>query len=293
MSDAFRHGTIPTNGLRLHVVESGPEDGPPVILLHGFPELWSCWRRQVGPLADAGFRVLAPDQRGYGLSDKPGPVSAYALDTLADDVLGLIESTGHPRAALVGHDWGGVVAWWVATRNPGRVERLAILNAPHPAASKRYALTSPRQLLKSWYIFAFQLPWLPEALIRRDDCRPLAEILRKTSRPATFSDADLDEYRLAWSRPGAITAMLQWYRAMLRHGPTMKPDARVIVPALILWGVHDRFLERGMAEATLDLCERGRLEFSEQATHWIQHEEPDRVNRRLIEFLGADSPAPA
>ncbi|WP_165249369.1 alpha/beta fold hydrolase [Paludisphaera soli] len=288
MSDPLRHSTIPTNGVRLHVVESGPEGGPPVILLHGFPEPWACWRRQIGPLADAGFRVLAPDQRGYGLSDKPGPVSAYALDALADDVLGLVESTGRPRAALVGHDWGGIVAWWVATRNPERVERLAILNAPHPAASKRYLLTSPRQLLKSWYVFAFQLPRLPEALLRRDDFRPLAESLRNTSRPGTFADADLDEYRRAWSQPGAITAMIHWYRALLRYGPSAGRSARVVVPALILWGARDRFLERGIAEASLALCDRGRLEFFDEATHWIQHEEPDRVNRRLIEFLGSE-----
>ncbi|MDG3007869.1 alpha/beta fold hydrolase [Paludisphaera mucosa] len=285
MSDPLRHVATSTNGLSLHVVEAGPEDGPPVILLHGFPETWLCWRRQIGPLAEAGLRVLAPDQRGYDASDKPGPVSAYALDTLADDVIGLIESTGRPRAALVGHDWGGIVAWWVATRNPERVERLAILNAPHPAASRRYLLGSPRQLMKSWYVFFFQTPWLPEALCRRKNWRMLTESLLSTSRPGTFSEADLDAYRAAWSRPGAITAMIHWYRALLRYGPSFGPDRRVTVPTLVLWGAGDRFLERGIAEASLDLCDRGELEFFEEATHWIQHEEPDRVNRRLVEFL--------
>jgi epoxide hydrolase 4 len=130
INDRLRHATFSTNGIRLHVVESGPEDGPPVILLHGFPEFWYGWRHQIGPLADAGFRVLAPDQRGYAASEKPEPVSAYALDTLANDVAGLIGSTGRPRAAVVGHDWGGIVAWWLAVRRPEQVERLAVLNAP-------------------------------------------------------------------------------------------------------------------------------------------------------------------
>src|SRR5262249_41021763 len=168
---------VSTNGIRLHVVELGPEDGPPVILLHGFPEFWYGWRYQIGPLADAGFRVLVPDQRGYDASDKPAPVSAYALDTLADDVIGLIESTGRPRVAVVGHDWGGVVAWWAAARPPERVERLAVLNASHPIAFRRHLRSSPRQLRKSWYVFYFQLPWLPEAMFRRRNWRSLTETL--------------------------------------------------------------------------------------------------------------------
>src|SRR3954447_14356517 len=154
-----RFRRIATNRISLNVAEAGPETGPLVILLHGFPEFWYGWRHQIGPLADAGFRVLAPDQRGYDASEKPAPVSAYALDTLANDVAGLIEAKGRPRAAVVGHDWGGIVAWWVAVRRPELLERLAVLNAPHPIAFRRYLRSSPRQLLKSWYAFYFQLPW--------------------------------------------------------------------------------------------------------------------------------------
>jgi pimeloyl-ACP methyl ester carboxylesterase len=276
---------VPTNGIRLHVVEAGPEDGAPVILLHGFPEFWYGWRHQIGPLADAGFRVLAPDQRGYAESDKPGPVSAYALDILADDVAGLIESTGRPRAAVVGHDWGGIAAWWVALGHPGRVERLAVLNAPHPLVFRRHLRSSPRQLLKSWYTFYFQLPWLPEAVFRLWNWRRLADALRRTSRPGTFTEADLDRYQAAWSAPGAITAMINWYRAALRDRHAPPADPRVRVPTLLIWGAQDRFLDQALATPSLGQCDHGRLEPIEGATHWVQHEEPGRVNRLLLDFL--------
>jgi pimeloyl-ACP methyl ester carboxylesterase len=288
MDDQLRHATVSTNGIRLHVVESGPEDGLPVILLHGFPEFWYGWRHQIGPLADAGFRVLAPDQRGYADSEKPGPVSAYALDTLADDVAGLIGSTGRPCAAVVGHDWGGIVAWWIAIRHPEQVERLAVLNAPHPIAFRRYLPSSPRQLLKSWYTFYFQIPWLPEAMFRRGNWRGLTEALRESSRPETFTDADLERYRSAWSEPGAMTAMIHWYRAAMRNQPAPPPDTRVHVPTMMIWGTKDRFLDRGLAQPSLDQCDRGRLEMFEEATHWVQHEVPERVNRFLLDFLCAE-----
>jgi pimeloyl-ACP methyl ester carboxylesterase len=285
LSDRLRHTMVSTNGVRLHVVESGPENGVPVLLLHGFPEFWYGWRHQIGPLADAGFRVLAPDQRGYDASEKPGLVSAYALDTLASDVAGLIEATGRPRAAVVGHDWGGIVAWWVAIRRPEQIERLAVLNAPHPVVFRRYLRSSPRQLLKSWYAFSFQLPWLPEAMLRRRNWQPLIKALRRSSRPGTFTAADLERYRGAWSEPGAITAMLHWYRAALRNPPGSPPDARIRVPTLLIWGAKDVALDRGLARPSIAQCNHGRLELFEEATHWVQHEEPERVNQLLLDFL--------
>jgi pimeloyl-ACP methyl ester carboxylesterase len=286
MAEEYEETMIATNGITLHVAQDGPEDGPLVLLLHGFPEPWLGWRHQIGPLAGAGFRVLAPDQRGYGRSDKPRRVAAYALDVLAADVLGLIEAAGRQKAALVGHDWGGIVAWWVALRYPDRVERLAVLNAPHPVAFRRSLLHHPAQLVRSWYIFFFQIPRIPEAHFRRRNWRALARALHATSRPGTFTDEDLDRYRRAWAEPGAITAMIHWYRAALRHGPTPPADLRVPVPTLLIWGVRDRFAGRGLAEASLGLCDDGRLEWIEEATHWVQHEEPDRVNRLLLDFLG-------
>jgi pimeloyl-ACP methyl ester carboxylesterase len=260
--------------------------------LHGFPEFWYGWRHQIGPLAEAGLRVLVPDQRGYGASEKPGPVAAYALDVLAADIAGLIASTGRARASIVGHDWGGIVAWWVAARYPERVDRLVALNAPHPLAFQRYLRTSPRQLLKSWYTFFFQLPWLPEALFRRHDWRRLAGSLVATSRPGTFSETELEHYRAAWSEPRAITTMIHWYRAAMRHPPaSMTEDARIAMPALVIWGAQDRFLEPALARTSLDLCDRGKLLFVEEATHWIQHEQPAVVNRALLDFLAAEPTA--
>lgn len=285
MADEPRRTTLRTNGIDLSVSRAGPSDGPPVLLLHGFPEDWSCWRGQIGALADAGFDVLAPDQRGYGESDKPAGVASYALDRLADDVVRLIEAMGRSSMSLVGHDWGGVVAWWTAIRHPDRVDRLAILNAPHPVAFRRYLRTHPAQFLRSWYVFFFQLPRLPEAMFRRRDWQRLARALEQTSRPGTFTEADLDHYRRAWSEPGAITSMVHWYRAALRHPPRPMADPRVRVPTLILWGARDHFLARDLAERSLALCDAGRLEWFEGATHWVQHEEPERVNRLLIDFL--------
>jgi pimeloyl-ACP methyl ester carboxylesterase len=285
---AVGFAAMPGRGVTLHVARSGPEDGPLVVLLHGFPEFWYGWRHQLGPLAQAGYRVLAPDQRGYNLSEKPRGLSHYTLDALADDVAGLIEAAGRTRAAVVGHDWGGVVAWWLALRHPGLVERLAVLNAPHPGALVEGKWADPRQLVRSWYVLAFQLPRLPEAGLGAFGGKGLADTLRRTSRPGTFTDEDLARYRASWAQPGALTAMLNWYRAALRARPRGLPSPRVRVPTLILWGTGDKVLRRELANDALSRCDQGRLELIEGATHWVQHEEPGRVNWLLTEFLRAE-----
>lgn len=281
---ALEHLELRVNGLRLHAVAAGPPDGPLVLLLHGFPEFWYGWRKQLGPLAEAGFRVVAPDQRGYNLSDKPPGVQAYRLDLLAGDVLGLVEALGREQAALVGHDWGAAVAWWVALQHPERVRRLAILNVPHPRVMQRHLSRNPAQWLRSWYILFFQLPRLPEALARAGDWWAMRQGLVGSSRPGTFTPQELQAYREAWSRPGAITAMINWYRALMRHRPRGRAG-RVSVPTRILWGARDRFLGREMAADSLEMCERGELFLFEEATHWLQHEEAEAVNRHLLEFL--------
>jgi pimeloyl-ACP methyl ester carboxylesterase len=275
---------VSVGDVRLHVVEAGPAGGPPVVLLHGFPELWYGWRRQIGPLADAGFRVIAPDQRGYNTSDKPAGLAAYRLEALGGDVAGLLDALSLERASVVGHDWGAVVAWWLGIARPERIERLAVLNVPHPAVMRRHLFTSPRQLLRSWYVFFFQLPAWPERFLARGGFASLARAVRG-GRRGTCTDADLAVYREAWAQPGALTGMLGWYRAAVRFAPTALPRRKVAAETLLLWGARDRFLGREMAAPSLERCERGRLEVFEEASHWIQHDDADAVNDRLVRFL--------
>jgi pimeloyl-ACP methyl ester carboxylesterase len=281
-----RHRTVATNGVHLHVVEAGPESGPLLILLHGFPEFWYGWHRQIEPLAAAGFHVLIPDQRGYNLSDKPASIPAYNIDNLARDIVGLIDEAGAAKAYVVGHDWGGAVGWWLGVKHPERLEKLALLNIPHPVVMKQTVRKDPAQRKKSSYIFFFQLPWLPEHSFRKNNFARGVKSLQGSSRPGTFSDADLALYREAWSKPGEVRSMIHWYRASLRSQPERPASPRVRVPTLLLWGEKDRFLGREMAQPSIDLCDDGRLVFVPEASHWIQHEEPERVTRELLGFFG-------
>jgi pimeloyl-ACP methyl ester carboxylesterase len=277
---------IETNGIKLHVVMAGPEDGQPVLLLHGFPEFWYGWRAQIPALAEAGYRVIVPDQRGYNLSDKPKGVKAYALDKPVADMLGLIDALGYEKVNLIGHDWGAMVAWAFAIWHPERLHKLGILNVPHPAVMLNFLRRGdPEQIRRSWYIFAIQLPWLPEAMLRAENWRGADRALRGSGKIHTFTKEDISEYKKAWSQPGAMTAMLNWYRAIIRHRPQMPKDMRVKVPTLIVWGLQDVALSHRMARLSLDYCDDGKLVFFEEATHWVQHDETEAVNQLLIEFL--------
>jgi pimeloyl-ACP methyl ester carboxylesterase len=279
------------DGVRLHFVEAG--SGPPVILLHGFPEFWYSWRHQIPALAAAGYHALAPDMRGYDLSDKPEGVEAYRIDRLAADVAGLVRYTGAGKAVIVGHDWGGVVAWAAALRHPEVVDKLVILNAPHPAAYRR-EVRRLRQMLKSWYILFFQLPWLPELLIRLGDFAALRRTFRtEPARPGAFTAADVERYRHALARPGALTAALNYYRALFRHFgdvPTDPPPLRV--PTMVIWGERDRYLDIRCLDGLERWVPGVRVERLPGATHWVQHDEPERVNRLLQDFLAEPSVSP-
>ena len=236
---------LQTNQLQLHVMQAGPKDGRLVIMLHGFPEFWYGWRQQINPLAEAGFHVLAPDQRGYNLSDKPPGIDAYHISSLAADVVGLIDAAGREKANLVGHDWGAAVAWQVASSYPERLEKLAILNVPHPQVMVRTLLRSPHQILKSWYIFFFQIPRFPEWIMSRWNFAPMRRMMHASANPDTFSESDLEHYGEAWSQPDALTAMINWYRATFRSNLRVlrrsgrKRAARIPVPTLMLWGEKD------------------------------------------------------
>lgn len=276
---------ITTNLIRLHVVTAGDPHAPPVILLHGFPEFWRGWIKQIEPLAQAGLRVIVPDQRGYNLSDKPKGVCAYRLEELSTDILGLMDALGYEQVYLAGHDWGAAVAWYTAIRCPQRVKKLAILNVPHPVVMSRTLLSSPRQMLKSWYIGFFQITALAEALLGVHGCAGLANMLKRSGKPGTFSAEDMAEYQKAWSQPGALTAMINWYRALVRCRPSLPADGRVHVPTLVLWGMQDVALSHTMAQPSVDLCDDGRLVLFENATHWVQHDEVEAVTRLLVEFF--------
>lgn len=291
LPDDLEFSTITVNGLRLHTVQAGPPDAPLVVLLHGFPEFWYGWRGQIRPLVQAGFRVVVPDQRGYNLSAKPLRVADYAIPHLVSDIHALVKSTGRTHCFLVGHDWGAAVAWETALRHPDMVARLCILNVPHLNVMTRFLLRSPRQVLKSWYIFAFQTPGLPEWFLLRNQCAGLRRMLKLNARPGTFSPVDLDEYVRAWSQPGALTAMINWYRAVFRSAlkrlrtPRQNQPRRVSMPTLILWGEQDIALSKAMVQPSLDLCDQGRLVMFPNATHWVQHDEAEAVSANLVAFL--------
>ncbi len=285
--DGFSHRVVETNGVRLHAVEAG--SGPLVLLLHGFPEFWYSWRRQIPALAEAGFRAVAPDLRGYNLSEKPRGVAAYSVPRLADDVAGLVRALGETSAFVAGHDWGGALAWYLPLLRPGLVRKLAILNAPHPAAFRRELKASKEQRRKSRYILLFQLPWLPERRIRRNDFAMLAKMLRRDPvRAGAFSDDDIARFKEALARPGALTAALNWYRAALRHPPRLPRERRSIdVPTLVVWGEKDRYLGTTLVEGLERWVADLRIERLPEASHWVQADAPERVNELLIPFFRA------
>jgi epoxide hydrolase 4 len=281
---------IQTNNINLHVMTDGPENGTAVILLHGFPEFHYGWKNQIPALVEAGFRVIVPDQRGYNLSDKPGGISAYDVDTLAMDVVGLFDHFGIEKARLVGHDWGAAVAWTVAINHPERLEKLAILNVPHPDVMTDYVLRNPAQRKKSWYVFFFQIPWLVEWILGKNDFEYLAQLLKRSGHRNTFTDADIVEYKKAWSQTGALTGMLNWYRSIVRRGVRSAfipktPARRVHVPTIMLWGQRDVALSFDMAQPSINLCDEGRLIFFDKATHWVQHDASEEINQQLISFM--------
>jgi pimeloyl-ACP methyl ester carboxylesterase len=280
MDSSIKFDFIPTNGIRLHTALAGPEDGEPVILLHGFPEAWFGWGPQIDALAAAGFRVIAPDQRGYNLSDKPKGVTSYCMHTLAADIVGLADSLGFERFCLGGHDFGAMVGWHVGMKYPERLKRLAIANVPHPAVMRSYIRKHPSQMSKSWYALFFQVPVLPERIVRAGNWRMLMSAM-----PAGLSEEERDHYREAWAQRDAMTGMINWYRSMLRHPPKLTGSPRIPVPTLVVWGKQDPHLSYGMAPLSVDLCENGRLVTFEDATHWVQHDKPEEVSSLLIEHF--------
>ena len=273
------------NNVNLHVVTAGDPDDPLVVLLHGYPEFWYGWYQYIEPLVSAGYRVLVPDQRGYNRSDKPDGSRHYRVSKLSTDIAELIESENSDSAHVVGHDWGAAVAWDLALRHPDTVDRLGIINVPHPIVFEETLKSNPRQMRKSWYMFFFQLPRIPEWYQRRRNFQQLADALND-SKDGAFTDEDIDRYRTAWKREEALTGMINWYRALLRHSEN-PPKEQVEAPTLVIWGEEDDYLLSEMASKSVEYCEDGRLERFPNATHWIHHEYPERVVDLIVDHIGS------
>jgi pimeloyl-ACP methyl ester carboxylesterase len=278
-----RHEYAQINGIRMHYAIAG--SGPLVLLLHGFPDFWYTWRRQIGPLAER-FTVVAPDQRGYHETDKPG--WGYSVDVLVTDALELARALGHERVMIVGHDWGGAVAWAAAIARPHRVSRLVSLNIPHPAIFAEHLRSNPRQLLRSSYMGFFQLPWLPELALSAGDYAVVERELRRDLRDR-ISDAELQAHKDAISTPGTLTGGLNWYRAAARQGTRglyAGTKMRCEVPTLIIHGDRDPYLGQELFAGNERFTSDLRVRAVPGAGHWVHQWAPEVVNAELIGFLG-------
>ena len=290
-SARVRHRMIDVGDVRLNVVEAGPEAGPPVLFLHGFPETSSGWRHQLGHIAAAGYHCLVPDQRGYGDSDKPAEVEAYRMDHLLADVIGLLDALKLQTVDVVCHDWGGVVGWMLAMEHPERVGRLVVLNAPHPATFRR-ELRKPGQLLKSWYMAFFQIPWLPERLMTafgQDMLR--TTIVNAFTQPAVLDLDELAAWLAEFPDARAMGPPIHWYRATFRYDlRTAEARIRPIErPTLLLWGMLDHVLSPAIAEGLDEWVPGIQVKRIPDAGHFVQHEQPSKVNAALLDFLGRAS----
>ncbi|CAN5525605.1 alpha/beta hydrolase [soil metagenome] len=281
----WTHREAMVNGIRLHYVEAGA--GPLVVLLHGFPEFWYAWRHQIPALAAAGFRVIAPDLRGYNRSERPKEVGSYQMPALLGDVVGLIRHAGEERATVAGHDWGGIIAWNLAMHHPELLEKLIVLNAPHPAAFAR-EIRNPRQLLRSWYAFFFQIPWLPEAAIRARNYKAIRRLLRHDPvRRGAYTEDEINRYVEAIRQPGALTAMLNYYRANMRRSPgrVRRQSGPIETPTLLIWGEQDSALTLNLTEGLDRWISDLRLERIPDSGHWVLAEVPERVSSLMVDFL--------
>jgi epoxide hydrolase 4 len=272
-----QHKTTVVGDVTLHYVEEG--EGPLVVLLHGFPEFWYSWRKQIPALVAAGFRVIAPDLRGYNDSSKPLPVEAYNPLQIARDVAGLIAQSGDSPCIVAGHDWGGVVAWLLAMVHPDVVSRLIVMNAPHFVPYGRELRRSSQQKLRSSYMLFFAMPLLPRIFLRV----ALPSIMR---RMAYLTDEELAEYKAVWRKPRALRSMLNYYRAIKRYRSEIRGVVkRIDVPTLLVWGERDPVFIRATTENFGEWVTDLRLERVAQGGHFVHSDAPTKVNALMIAFL--------
>jgi pimeloyl-ACP methyl ester carboxylesterase len=282
LEGSWKHDYITTNGIQLHYVTQG--EGPLMLMLHGFPEFWYSWRHQIPEFAK-DFKVVALDLRGYNESDKPANQSAYVMDQFIKDVEGVVKGLGYTQCVLVGHDWGGAIAWNVAYNSPQLVERLIILNLPHPAKFAE-GLRTPQQLLRSSYIFFFQLPALPEWLLQLSDYQAIETAFTGMAvDQSAFSKADLQAYKQAAAKPGALTAMLNYYRNILEQKLINQSWGVLEVPTLMIWGESDTALGKELTYGTEAYVKNFQIKYIPNCSHWVQQEQPQLVNQYMREFL--------
>ncbi|MEE3719282.1 alpha/beta hydrolase [Tumidithrix elongata RA019] len=281
LSETWQHGFLPTNHLRLHYVTQG--EGELMLMLHGFPEFWYSWRHQIPEFAK-DYKVVAIDLRGYNESDKPIALEAYTISEFILDVKGIIEALGYDRCTLVSHDWGGTIAWHFAYAYPQMLDKLIVLNLPHPAKFAEGLRTLP-QLLRSWYIFLFQLPWLPEFLLQWNNCEAIGKAFSEVAIDKTaFSQIDLQNYREAAAKPGSLTAMLNYYRNVRSALPSKQWDV-LEIPTLMIWGENDAALGKELTYGTEAYVRNLTLRYIPHCSHWVQQEQPQLVNQYMREFL--------
>lgn len=272
------------NEVEYHLIDEG--NGDVALFLHGFPEFWYSWREQLAVLPASGFRVIAPDLRGYNLTAKPKGVRSYDSYEIAQDVVALIDSLG-TRVHLVGHDWGGVCAWRVARLVPEKLRSLSILNVPHPKAILR-SLRKPSQFIKLWYQWVFQPPALPEFVLRRRDYALLRDTMRRAAkRKDAMTDEVLERYAAAWREPGALEAMLNYYRAAYRRSPRVHARAteqRASLPTQMIWGDLDPVFSVETARSSAEFVPELEFRLVPGAGHFVQWDAPERVNELLLDF---------
>jgi epoxide hydrolase 4 len=276
--------TITANKIRLHVVESG--EGEPVLLLHGFPEFWYSWRHQLQALPRSGFRAIAPDLRGYNQSDSPSYVASYRVNELVADIKSLIEQLDYGNVHVVGHDWGGIIAWRLAACHPNLVRTLAILNAAHPSTFRHELQRSPTQWVRSAYVLFFQLPWLPERLLTAWDFAALERGWQKHPVHSTaFSNEDIQRYKQVFRTHG-LRDPLNYYRAAVRYPrDVFGPPQIVDVPTLVIWGVQDPFMSASVINRLSRWVPDLRVHTIVDASHWVQNDTPTQVNELLVSFM--------
>lgn len=275
---------ITTNGLHLHAAVAG--DGEAVLLLHGFPEHWWSWRRQMSALAEAGWSAWAIDLRGYNGSDRPIARAAYRLSELVEDIAGVVRATGQTRCDVVGHDWGGVIAWRLAQAHPDLVRRLVVLNAPHPSVFARDVRRS-RQLLRSAYVPFFAIPVLSEAVLAARDFAVVRSMFTRVAiNPDAYGEYDIEAFIAPLRVPGALTAALNYYRANLWTGLSSGSGADTIAAdTLVLWGERDPALDVRLLDGLDRLVPRLHVRRFPHASHWVHADEHEQVNDALIGFL--------